>query len=102
MVRTLLSLRKHHFMYYTGKGKHDDVEEFMDGAEKGKYTLLANGTFFQYPVNRESVTFTGSVKETREEFLYRIYDRELFLHLLHRLRAVKRETIQTPNSGNGL
>ncbi len=102
MARTLLSLRKRHFMYYTGKGKYDDVEEFMDRTEKEKYTLLANGTFFQYPVNRESVTFTGSVKETGEEFLYRIYDRELFLHLLHRLRAVKRETVQALKPENRL
>lgn len=91
MARTLLSLRKHHFMYYTGRGKQEDMEAFMDYVEKKKYTLLADGTFFQYPVNRESVTFTGSVKETGEEFLYRIYDRELFLHLLHRLRAAKRD-----------
>lgn len=95
MAGTLLSLRKHHFMYYTGKGKHDDMELFMDYAEQEKYTLLANGTFFQYPVNRESVTFIGSVKETGEEFIYRIYDRGLFLHLLHRMRAVKRETVRT-------
>ena len=74
----------------------------MDRTEKEKYTLLANGTFFQYPVNRESVTFTGSVKETGEEFLYRIYDRELFLHLLHRLRAVKRETVQALKPENRL
>lgn len=93
MAGTLLSLRKHHFMYYTGKGSFDDVEEFMDYMEKEKYTLLANGTFFQYPVNKESATFIGSVKETGEEFIYRIYDRGLFLHLLHRLRSVRRETI---------
>ena len=33
----------------------------------------------------------GTVKETGENFFYRIYDRELFLHVMHRLRAVKRE-----------
>ena len=97
MAKTLLSLRKHHFIYYTGKGKDDDVEEFMNRVEKEAYTLLASGTFFQYPVNRESVTFIGNVKETGEEFIYRIYSRELFLHLLHKLRAVKREILQPSN-----
>ena len=64
----------------------------MDYMEKNDYTLLSAGTFFQYPINRESVTFTGKIKETGKRFLYRIYDREIFLHLLKRLRGVKRET----------
>lgn len=46
---------------------------------------------FQYPTNRESATFFGQVKETGEEFLFRIYDRDYFLYLLKRLRTVKRE-----------
>ena len=57
------------------------------------YTLLAGKAFFQYPVSRESATFVGSVKETGEKFLYRIYDKGIFLHLLKCLRSVKRETI---------
>lgn len=97
MAKILLSLRKHHFLYYTGKGTHDDMEEFMDYIGKKGYTLLANGTFFQYPVNRKSVTFIGNVKETGKEFIYRIYSRKLFLHLLHRLKAVKREAVRTSN-----
>ena len=67
----------------------------MDYMEKNDYTLLSAGTFFQYPINRESVTFTGKIKETGKRFLYRIYDREIFLHLLKRLRGVKRETEHT-------
>lgn len=94
MAGILLSLRRHHFLYFSNDNRHDDMEKFMDGMEKKGYTLLANGRFFQYPVNRESVSFTGSVKETGETFLYRIYNRELFLHLLQRLRSVKRETIE--------
>lgn len=89
---TLRSLHRHHYTYFTGIGDTDDLDRFMDDMEKNDYTLLASGTFFQYPVNRESVTFTGKIKETDKRFLYRIYDREVFLHLLKRLRSVKRET----------
>ena len=67
------------------------MEIFLDNIKKGKYTLLTNGSFFQFPINRESVSFTGSVKETGGTFFYRIYDRELFRHLIHRLKTVKRE-----------
>ena len=42
-------------------------------------------------MNRESVSFTGTVRETGEPFFFRIYDRELFLHLLYVLRGIKRE-----------
>ena len=42
-------------------------------------------------MNRESVSFTGTVRETDEPFFFRIYDRELFLHLLYVLRGIKRE-----------
>ena len=68
----------------------------MDYIRENDYTLLAAKAFFQYPLNRESATFFGSVKETGEKFLYRIYDRCIFLHLLKRLRSVKRETISNP------
>ena len=93
VARILLSLRKHHFLYYKGKGRFEDLDEWMDYIRENDYTLLANRTFFQYPVSRESATFVGSVKETGEKFLYRIYDKGIFLHLLKRLRSVKRETI---------
>lgn len=92
VARTLRSLHRHHYAYFTGIGDTDDLDRFMDDTEKNDYTLLASGAFFQYPVNRESVTFTGKIKETDKRFLYRIYDREVFLHLLKRLRSVKRET----------
>ena len=42
----------------------------------------------------ESATFIGHIKETSEEFLFRIYDREYFLYLLKRLRTVKKESAQ--------
>ncbi len=90
MANTLLSLRKHHFLYFSSCD-YDDLEKFLDEVEKKGYTLLANGAFFQFPVNRESASFTGHVKETKETFFFRIYDRELFLHLLCRLRTIKRE-----------
>lgn len=95
VARILRSLRRHHFTYYAGTEGIDDLDRFMDYMEKNDYTLLSAGTFFQYPINRESVTFTGKIKETGKRFLYRIYDREIFLHLLKRLRGVKRETEHT-------
>lgn len=101
MATILLSLRRHHFLYFSGSDKFDDMEKFMDMIEKKKYTLLANSNFIQYPVNRESVTFTGSIKETGETFFYRIYDRELFQHLLYKLRNVKREKAESKIGSNG-
>lgn len=92
MAGILRSLRKHHFLYFSDYDEKDDMDLFLDRVKKKKYTLLAQGTFFQYPTNRESVSFTGYVKETGKEFFYRIYDKDLFLHLMCRLRSVKRET----------
>lgn len=100
MATILLSLRRHHFLYFSGSDKFDDMEKFMDMIEKKKYTLLANSNFIQYPVNRESVTFTGSIKETGETFFYRIYDQELFQHLLYKLRNVKREKAEVKTGSN--
>lgn len=98
MANTLLSLRKHHFLYFSGHGCRDDIEAFLDEVEKKQHTLLSNGKFFQFPTNRESASFTGSVKETGESFFYRIYDREVFLHLMYRLRSVRREKAGTGNA----
>lgn len=92
IARILLSLRRHHFLYYKGEGEFEDLDELINYIKENDYTLLADKVFFQYPVNRESVTFFGKVKETGQEFLYRIYDKALFLHLLKRMRAIKRET----------
>lgn len=100
MATILLSLRRHHFLYFSGSDKFDDMEKFMDMIEKKEYTLLANSDFIQYPVNRESVTFTGSIKETGETFFYRIYDRELFQHLLYKLRNVRREKAESKIGSN--
>lgn len=100
MATILLSLRRHHFLYFSGSDKFDDMEKFMDMIEKKEYTLLANSDFIQYPVNRESVTFTGSIKETGETFFYRIYGRELFQHLLYKLRNVKREKAESKIGSN--
>lgn len=94
MANTLLSLRKHHFQYFSGHDKNNDIETFLDEVEKKEYTMVANGCFFQFPVRRDSVSFTGSVKETGDIFFYRIYDRELFLHIIYRLRAIKREKVK--------
>lgn len=101
MADTLLSLRKHHFLYFSNNDRTDDIDLFLDEVEKKGHTLLANGSFFQFPTNRGSVSFAGSVKETGESFFYRIYDRELFLHLMHRLRSIKREKTETDYSNEG-
>lgn len=91
MADILLSLRKHYFLYFSDNNKQDNIEKFLDEISYKKQTLLANGRFFQFPVNHESVSFTGSIKETGGTFFYRIYDRELFQWLLYKLRNVKRE-----------
>lgn len=100
MAAILLSLRRHHFLYFSGSDKFDDMEKFLNMIEKKRYTLLANGAFFQYPVNRESVSFTGCIKETGETFFYRIYNRTLFQHLLYKLRNVKREKAEVKTGSN--
>lgn len=90
-AQILRSLRRHHFLYFSANEGNDDMDRFLDRVIKERHTLLANGCFLQYPLNRESVSFAGTVKESGEEFFYRIYDKDLFLHLLHKLRSVKRE-----------
>ena len=90
-AKILRSLRRHHFLYFSGYEENDDMDKFLGEVMKKKHILLANGNFLQYPVNRESVSFTGTVRETGEPFFFRIYDRELFLHLLYVLRGIKRE-----------
>ena len=92
MVGTLRNLRSNHYLFYRGKGRFDTPDDMMDYVANKKLTLISNGHFFQYPPGKESVTFVGQVKETNEEFLFRIYDREYFLHLLKRLRSVKKES----------
>lgn len=100
MADILLSLRKHHFLYFSDNHGEDDIEKFLDEVSYEKQTLLANGRFFQFPINHESVSFTGSIKETGETFFYRIYDRELFQHLLCKLRNVKREKTEVKTGSN--
>lgn len=95
MAGILLSLRKHYFLYFSDNNEEDDIEKFLDEVSYQEQTLLANGKFFQFPINHESVSFTGSIKETGETFFYRVYDWELFQHLLYKLRNIKREKIET-------
>lgn len=91
MTHTLKSLRNSHYRYCWGKGTYETPDCLMDRAFQEDLTIISGGCFFQYPTNRESATFFGQVKETGEEFLFRIYDRDYFLYLLKRLRTVKRE-----------
>ena len=74
--------------------QRETPDELIDYVSRKKLTLISDGHFLQYPPNRESVTFIGHIKETSEEFLFRIYDREYFLYLLKRLRIVKKESAQ--------
>lgn len=91
MAEILLSLRRHHFLYFSGHKRKDDMEIFLEEVKKRRHTLLANGKLLQFPMNRESVSFTGTVKETQEPFFFRIYDRDLFLYLLYTLHNIRRE-----------
>lgn len=91
MAGILLSLRKHYFKYFSDNNGEDDIEMFLEEVSYKKQTLLTNGRFFQFPINHESVSFIGSIKETGKTFFYRIYNRELFQYLLYKLRNVKRE-----------
>ena len=94
MANTLKSLRRNHYQFYKGKGHYETPDELIDHVSGKKFTLVSDGHFFQYPPGRESATFIGHIKETSEEFLFRIYDREYFLYLLKRLRTVKKESAQ--------
>lgn len=94
MANTLKSLRRNHYQFYKGKGHYETPDELIDHVSGKKLTLVSDGHFFQYPLGRESATFIGHIKETSEEFLFRIYDREYFLYLLKRLRTVKKESAQ--------
>ena len=100
MAGILFSLRKQHFRYFSDNNGEDDIEKFLDEVGSKKQTLLANGRFFQFPINHESVSFTGNIKETGEAFFYRIYDRELFQNLLHKLRNIKREKAEVKTGSN--
>ena len=90
MANTLKSLRRNHYQFYKGKGHYETPDKLIDHVSRKKLTLVSDGDFFQYPPGRESATFIGHIKETSEEFLFRIYDREYFLYLLKRLRTVKK------------
>jgi hypothetical protein len=94
MANTLKSLRRNHYQFYKGKGHYETPDELIDHVSGKKFTLVSDGHFFQYPPGRESATFIGYIKETSEEFIFRIYDREYFLYLLKRLRTVKKESAQ--------
>ncbi len=93
MARTLLNLRKHHYQYLSAFIPSEDMVEFLNRVMERKQTILTGGTLMQYPTNRESVTVSGSIKETGEAFLFRIYDRDLFLYLTACLRSIKKEYI---------
>lgn len=94
MANTLKSLRRNHYQFYKGKGHYETPDKLIDHVSRKKLTLVSDRDFFQYPPGRESATFIGHIKETSEEFLFRIYDREYFLYLLKRLRTVKKESAQ--------
>ena len=94
MANTLKNLRRNHYQFYKGKGHYETPDKLIDHVSRKKLTLVSDRDFFQYPPGRESATFIGHIKETSEEFLFRIYDREYFLYLLKRLRTVKKESAQ--------
>ena len=67
MANTLKSLRRNHYQFYKGKGHYETPDELIDHVSGKKLTLVSDGHFFQYPPDKESVTFIGHIKETSEE-----------------------------------
>lgn len=66
-------------------------DRLMDRAFQEKFLpSFPAAAFSSIPPTGNPATFFGQVKETGEEFLFRIYDRD-YQYLLKRLRTVKRE-----------
>lgn len=90
MAEILLSLRRHHFLYFSAHKRRDDMEIFLEEAKTKAHPAGKRKTS---PVPHEPGVriITGTVKETQEPFFFRIYDRDLFLYLLYALRNIRRE-----------
>ena len=82
--------RANHYEYCTFHSVKKDILEFFDWLRQNKYTLEIQGGLFDFADDRSHVDFHGNVCEYSAVFLYRIYSRELFSHIIDQLRTVKR------------
>ena len=90
MAALLRNLRANHYEYCTFHSVKKDILEFFDWLRQNKYTLEIQGGLFDFADDRSHVDFHGNVCEYSAVFLYRIYSRELFSHIIDQLRTVKR------------
>lgn len=85
----LRNLRKHGYRYLTFHSIKDAPFAFLQWLREQNYTLEIQGELFIFN-GQDSVDFHGNVCEYSAAFMYRIYDRELFIKLLRDLKTVKR------------
>ena len=90
MAALLRNLRGNRYEYCAFYSKRKDIFEFFDWLRENKYTLEIQGELFDFADDRSHVDFHGNVCEYSAVFLYRIYSRELFSHIIDQLRTVKR------------
>lgn len=95
MARRLLNLRKHNYKYITMFSEYESVFDLFEYIEKSNNTIEIQGTLFRTSLNRDYVDFVGQIKsysviEFSKSFHYRIYDRDIFQHIINLLRTVKR------------
>ncbi len=90
MAALLRNLRGNHYEYCTLYSQKKDIFEFFDWLRQNKYTLEIQGALFSFAPNRFFVDFHGNVCEYSAAFHYRVYSRELFMHIINQLRTVKR------------
>lgn len=86
----LRNLRGNHYEYCAFYSRRKDIFEFFDWLRQNKYTLEIQGALFDFAPDRSFVDFHGNVCEYSAAFYYRVYSRELFMHIINQLRTVKR------------
>lgn len=90
MAALLRNLRGNRYEYCTFHSREKDIFEFFDWLRQNKYTLEIHGKLFSFAPDRSHVDFQGNVREYSAVFQYRIYSRELLIHVINQLRTVKR------------
>ena len=90
MAALLRNLRGNHYEYCAFYSPKKDIFEFFDWLRQNKYTLEIQGALFSFAPNRSFVDFHGNVCEYSAAFHYRVYSRELFMHITNQLRTVRR------------
>lgn len=95
MARKLLNLRGHNYEYITILSEYDSIFDLFEHIQKSNDTIEIENTLFRISSNRDYVDFVGVIKSYSTIkrpicFHYRIYDREIFQHIINLLRTVKR------------